>query len=146
LRLHHCETGESFDDVYWTEGRPVADSVARIDWLMRDFHVDECRRIDLSLLHRLSTLQEKLETDRPFEIFSGFRSARTNQRMIARGERAAAHSFHIEGMAADFRVPNRRTSAVYRLGLSLGGGGTGFYPRRGFVHFDSGPTRRWMGA
>jgi len=146
LRLHHCATGESFDDVYWAEGRPVADALARIDWLMRDHHIDECRRIDLSLLHRLSEMQERLETDRPFEILSGFRSLQTNRGMIQRGVRAAVHSFHIEGMAADIRVPGRRANVLYKLGLALGGGGTGYYPRQGFVHVDSGPARRWVSA
>jgi uncharacterized protein YcbK (DUF882 family) len=139
-------TGESFDEVYWADGRPVVEAVARIDWLLRDHNNGKHRRIDLELLHRLWGMQEKLDTDQPFEILSGFRTRETNQKLIERGIKASANSLHMQGMAVDLRVPNRRPRALYRLALSLGGGGTGCYPRRGFVHLDSGPTRRWMGA
>ena len=144
VRLYNCQTGEGFDGVYWAEGRPVAEALARIDWVLRDHRNDDCRRIDLALLHRLSAMQERLGSDRPFEVLSAFRSLETNRRLIAQG--ASVTSLHLEGRAVDLRLPGRRATDLYKCALSFGNGGAGCYPGRGFVHVDTGPTRRWVGA
>lgn len=141
VRLYNCQTGESFSGVYWAEGRPIAEALARIDWVLRDHHSDVCRRIDLALLHRLWEMQEKLDSRKPFEVLSAFRSLDTNRN--TRG--AAAASLHLEGKAADLRLSGRRTEDLYRCALSFGDGGAGCYPQRNFIHVDTGPTRRWMG-
>lgn len=142
VRLYNCQTGESFDGVYWAEGRPIADALARIDWVLRDHHSDDCRRIDLALLHRLWEMQEKLDSTRPFEVLSAFRSLETNRHVKG----AAATSLHLQGKAVDLRLPGRRTADLYRCALSFGDGGAGCYPKQNFVHVDTGPTRRWVGV
>ncbi len=144
VRVHNCQTGESFEGVYWAEGRPLAEALARIDWVLRDHRNDHCRPIDLALLHRLSAIQERLESDRPFEVLSGFRSPESNRQLIAQG--ASVHSLHLEGRAADLRLPGTPAATLYRCVLSFGNGGVGCYPERGFVHVDTGPTRRWVGG
>ena len=144
VRFYNCQTGEHFEGVYWAEGRPVAEALARIDWILRDHSSDDCRRIDLALLHRLSAMQEKLESERPFEVLSAFRSLETNRRLLGQG--ASATSLHLEGKAVDLRLPGRRAADLFKCALSFGNGGAGCYPGRGFVHVDTGPTRRWYGG
>lgn len=145
LRLHNAVTGESFDDLFWEGGRPVAEALARIDWLLRDHHCDECARIDLALLHRLSDLQARLRTRKPLEVLSGYRTAETNRRLVASGIGAAPHSLHMEARAVDVRAPGVSARTLYRAALSVGQGGVGGYMRRRFVHLDTGPERRWLG-
>ncbi|HYG88977.1 MAG TPA: DUF882 domain-containing protein [Azospirillum sp.] len=142
LRLYNTVTGESFDDVYWSEGRGLVEALARIDWLLRDPFADRCKPIDLELLHRLSTLQRASGRVGPFEVLSGYRSPETNRRLVTEG--AARQSQHLFGRAVDLRLPGVRPRDLYRLALSLGSGGTGYYPRRGFVHLDTGPKRHWV--
>lgn len=143
LHLHVCLTGESFAGVFWAAGRPLSEAMARLEWLLRDPHRDRCRPIDLALLHRLSAMQERLDSDRPFEVLSGFRTPETNRHLLSQG--AVPDSMHLVGRAVDLRMPGRRTADIYRCALDFAGG-SGFYGRRGFVHVDSGPTRRWRGA
>lgn len=141
LRLYNCQTGEFFDDVYWAEGGGVAEALARIDWVLRDPANDRCVSMDMDLLHRLSAFQQASESTEPLEILSGFRSKETNRRLISRG--ASRHSQHLLGRAVDLRLTGTRPRDLYRLALSMGRGGTGYYPKQGFVHLDSGPDRNW---
>ncbi|MBK3737465.1 uncharacterized protein YcbK (DUF882 family) [Azospirillum brasilense] len=142
LRIYNCLTGESFDGVYWAEGRPIAEAMARIDWVLRDHRSDDCHRIDLALLNRMSEMQEKLDSQHPFEVLSAFRSKETNRRVKG----AASGSLHLQGRAVDLRLQGRRAVDLYRCALSFGDGGAGCYAKRNFVHVDTGPTRRWVGA
>lgn len=142
LRIYNCLTGESFDGVYWAEGRPIVEAMARIDWVLRDHRSDDCHRIDPALLNRLSEMQEKLDSRHPFEVLSAFRSKETNRRVKG----AATGSLHLQGRAVDLRLQGRRAVDLYRCALSFGDGGAGCYAKRNFVHVDTGPTRRWVGA
>jgi len=145
LRLYNTATGEDFDDVYCVNGRIVPEAMARIDWLLRDHYCDQCISIDDGLVHRLYELQCRLDGDRPFEVLSGYRTPETNSQLIARGLRAAPKSLHMEGRAIDIRLPGVKAKTLYRAALASGEGGSGWYPRRGFVHVDSGPPRQWVG-
>src|SRR5918911_894088 len=49
ISLENPNTGEGFCDVYWCDGGYVAESLRRIDWLMRDFHCDPATSIDPAL-------------------------------------------------------------------------------------------------
>lgn len=146
LRLHNRLTGESFDDVFWADGAPVPEVLARIDWLLRDPHNDRTRRMDLALLQRLHGMQARLETDEPFQVLSAFRSLETNRRLIAQGHSASQSSLHLEGKAVDLRLPGVRNQHLYRAALATGSGGTGVYAGRGFVHVDTGKPRQWQGT
>jgi uncharacterized protein YcbK (DUF882 family) len=55
----------------------------------------------------------------------------------------ARNSYHVKGMAVDIMMKSRSVRDISRAGLSLRAGGVGRYSHSGFVHFDSGPVRRW---
>jgi uncharacterized protein YcbK (DUF882 family) len=143
VALDNIHTGERVNAVYWAEGRYVPDAMKRIDWLLRDHHTDEVRRISPDLLDLLTSLQVKLRTREPFQIISGYRSPATNAMLAAMTDGVAQNSLHMQGMAADIRVPDRSLVKVQRAALSLASGGVGFYPRSDFVHVDVGRIRHW---
>jgi len=145
LRLHNAATGEIFDDVYCADGRLVPDAMARIDWVLRDHYTDQCRSMDEELLHCLYRMQCRLDTDRPFEVLSAYRSPATNHRLAKAGTGASPQSLHLQGRAVDIRLPDQGTRSLYRAALEIGDGGIGYYPRSGFLHIDTGAPRRWMG-
>jgi uncharacterized protein YcbK (DUF882 family) len=74
-------------------------------------------------------------------IFSGYRSPETNAHI----EGAARNSQHTRAMALDVHVPGVDHDQVARDVASFVDGGVGMYPGRGFVHYDFGPLRRWVG-
>jgi len=84
-----------------------------------------------------------LETAQPFHIISGYRSPATNASLHRLSDGVAAHSLHMDGKAADIRVPGRDLSLVRRVALKLQGGGVGYYPSTNFVHVDVGRVRYW---
>jgi uncharacterized protein YcbK (DUF882 family) len=60
-------------------------------------------------------------------------------------EGAALNSQHMRGMALDIHIPELDNDLVARDAATFVYGGVGMYPGRGFVHFDFGPLRRWVG-
>jgi uncharacterized protein YcbK (DUF882 family) len=143
VALKNIHTGEHLNTVYWADGKYVPDAMKRINWVLRDHHTDEVRRINPDLLDLLTKLQAKLRTREPFQVVSAYRSPATNAMLAAMTDGVAAHSLHIQGMAVDIRVPDRSLVKVQHAALGLAAGGVGFYPRSDFVHVDVGRIRHW---
>lgn len=143
LALRNLHTGERLEAVYWVDGRPVPEALARIDWVLRDHRTGQVREIDRRLLDLLVALRRSLGSRAPFEVISGYRSPATNGWLARTTGGVARRSLHVEGRAVDIRVPDRSIEAVRDVARSLGSGGVGYYPRSGFVHLDVGPVRSW---
>ncbi len=143
VALSNLHTGEHLNTVYWADGKYIPDAMRRINWVLRDHHTDEVRRIDPELLDLLTALQTKLRTREPFQIISGYRSPATNAMLATMTDGVAQNSLHMQGMAVDIRVPDRSLVKVHRAAVSLSAGGVGFYPRSDFVHVDVGRVRYW---
>jgi uncharacterized protein YcbK (DUF882 family) len=143
VAIKNVHTGEHLNTVYWADGKYVPDAMKRINWVLRDHHNDEVRRIHPDLLDLLTKLQAKLRTREPFQVVSAYRSPATNAMLAAMTDGVAAHSLHIQGMAVDIRVPDRSLVKVQHAALGLAAGGVGFYPRSDFVHVDVGRIRHW---
>ena len=92
---------------------------------------------------RMEPVELRLETDRPFQIISGYRSPATNAAMHERSSGVASHSLHMQGMATDIRIEGVQLAHLRRAALDLGRGGVGFYPQSNFVHVDTGRVRYW---
>jgi uncharacterized protein YcbK (DUF882 family) len=143
LKFYNLHTGESLSTVYCENGRYVPEALREINYLMRDFRANEIKEIDTRLLDLLYTLNRRLATPEPFHLISGYRSPATNAMLAARSEGVASHSLHIQGKAADIRVPGRQLGEVWRTAMDMWAGGVGFYPRSDFVHVDVGRVRFW---
>lgn len=144
LALYNVNTGESYNSVFWANDFYIPQGLKSLAWALRDFHTNATHPIDPRLLDLLVTLQEKLGTDEPFLLTSGYRTPETNARLVAEG--AAVNSLHMQGQAADISLRGRSLSHLHRAALSLRGGGVGYYPAHGFVHVDVGPIRTWGGG
>jgi uncharacterized protein YcbK (DUF882 family) len=79
----------------------------------------------------------------PFHVISGYRSQITNARLHKMGRGVAAGSLHMDGKAADVRLPDCDLATLYRAAMDLRTGGVGYYPRPGFIHVDTGRVRCW---
>lgn len=143
LSFHNVHTGEMISTVYWSGGKYLGSSLNEINWILRDFRTSEIKTIDPRLLNVLYLLNGKLDTNKPIQVLSGFRSKKTNEMLRRTTEGVARRSFHMQGRAIDIRIPRIETETLHRAALRLGGGGVGFYPNSNFVHLDTGPVRTW---
>lgn len=143
LSFYNLHTGESLRTVYWTSDGYDAAALGQINYILRDFRANEVKPIDVRLLDLLHALRQRLDTNEPYQVISGYRSPATNAMLHANSEGVAAHSLHIDGKAIDIRVPGRDLSELHQVALSMRGGGVGYYPRSDFVHVDVGRVRFW---
>ena len=144
LLFYNPNTGENIRQVYWTpRDGYIRESVSAISWALRDHHNDQVKLFDPNVLDQLYAVQLQLGLGRPLNVISGYRSPSTNWRLAEGSRRVARHSYHMQAMALDIRMPGGRVSDLYRAARVLGAGGVGYYPRSNFVHIDSGPVRYW---
>jgi uncharacterized protein YcbK (DUF882 family) len=143
LSFYNLHTGESLEVVYWSNGRYRPDALADINHILRDHRSGEIHAIDLNLLDLLHSLSQKLETRRPFQVISGYRSQATNAMLQAQGRGVASGSLHVEGKAIDIRHPEVDLGDLRRSARDLCAGGVGYYPASDFVHVDVGRVRYW---
>lgn len=145
LAFYNTHTGESIQTVYWAEGGYIPQALADINRILRDHRNDAIKDISPALLDLLYGIHSVVEARQPFHIISGYRSPATNAMLAARSGGVARHSMHLDGKAADIRVPGRELIQVRRAALMQQGGGVGYYPGSDFVHLDVGRVRQWQG-
>ena len=143
LSVIHLQTGDSFDGVYWRDGRYDREALSALDWVFRDPSRDEPTPMDPRLFDVMHMVATRLEATEPFEVLSGYRAPETNAARARESRRVSRVSLHMSGMAADLRLPGRDSLGVARLAAEMQVGGVGLYRRDGFVHLDCGPARRW---
>jgi uncharacterized protein YcbK (DUF882 family) len=143
LAIYNVHTGESFNGVYWQNGRYVPAATRRLSVILRDHRSGSVRRIDPRLFDVLSQLSRTLRMRGPFHVWSAYRSPQTNYRMYLQSGAVAQNSFHIRGMAVDVTVPGRSRGILARSARALGAGGVGVYRTSSFIHVDTGPVRTW---
>ena len=144
ISLYNVNTGEFLSKfVYWQDGNYLKGALDEISYLLRDHRTDEAIEFDPLVIDQAFTISNALGNSKPFEIISAYRSEQTNKVLRSHSRRVAKHSLHIEGRAIDLRLPGVPIKKLRAAALSLHEGGVGYYPRRGFVHIDSGPVRHW---
>ncbi len=143
LSFVHTHTGESLSTVYFRGGSYIAPELHRVNHLLRDFRTGDVHTIDPTLLDILFDLRTLVDRDQPFEVISGYRSAKTNAFLRRHSSGVAEHSLHIQGRAIDVRLSGFSTRRLRELALGMRRGGVGFYPASDFVHLDNGRVRWW---
>ncbi|MCE3240703.1 MAG: hypothetical protein K0Q83_1210 [Deltaproteobacteria bacterium] len=141
--FYNTHTGEKLKSIYWAEGNYVDGSLRQISYILRDPRSDEVHDIDTRLLDLLFSVRKEIETNEPFHVISGYRSARTNAFLRAHSTGVAENSLHLVGQAIDIRLPGRETRILQKAAIALKGGGVGYYPKSDFVHVDIGRVRYW---
>lgn len=143
LSFYNVHTEETLKSCYWSRGSYIPESLSEINYVLRDFRTGELKSIDINLLDALHELSHRLGAREPFHVISGYRSAATNALLRSNSEGVAKHSMHIEGKAADIRLPGCDLAHLHRAVIDLHRGGVGYYPASDFVHVDVGRIRYW---
>jgi len=152
LHVTRPASGERASLLYWKDGEIIDSAYQELCHLMRDVNGKETAPIDPKLFETLWGTQAfvaRYGIDQPLEILSGYRTAKSNNRLIEQGVPAARQSLHIDGKAADIRIANLNAAVLGGLVRSFRQGGVGFYyregPRGGWIHADTGLQRTWKG-
>ena len=143
VAFHNLHTDEKLEAVYFENGAYQPDALNAIGHVLRDYRTGDIHEMEPQLMDLLHSLSHKVETVRPFQIISGYRSPRTNAMLHERSGGVAVNSFHMKGMAIDVRLDDIELPQLHRAALEMGRGGVGYYPESDFVHVDIGPVRRW---
>ena len=141
LWLYNENTNEHMRVAHVRRGYYDVNALTRLDWLLRDHHVNKYRPMSRRLYDILYVTQAQFGADRPLVITSGYRTRATNEKLAEYIPGVAVNSLHIEGAAVDFQIPERGPKAVAGFLNGLGVGGVGRYPSH--VHVDVGKIRQW---
>jgi uncharacterized protein YcbK (DUF882 family) len=143
LALYNLHTGETLKTAYWINGEYVPDALTEINHILRDFRTEEILPIDTGLLDLLHDLHNNTGSRDMLHVISGYRSSATNARLHENSRGVAGHSLHMQGKAADIRLPGYSLSSLRQAAVDLKGGGVGYYPDSDFIHVDVGRVRYW---
>ena len=139
-------TGERLKaTTYWAEGKYIPGALAEINYALRDDRSGEVFPIEPRVLDLVHQIGKALDTNCHFEMYSGYRSPKTNAMLRKANSEVAAHSLHMEGEAVDITLPGRSLDQVHRTALAMRAGGVGYYPDADFLHVDVGRVRQWVG-
>jgi len=141
--FRHAHTGESFNGVYRVGNKYLPEAFERINYALRDFRTGEVFPMDPRVVDIMAMIQRKAQTRNPLEIFSGYRSPKTNNRLRKNTRGVAKNSFHMYGQALDLHIDNYSTRNLRNIAVGLRAGGVGYYPKSQFVHVDTGSVRSW---
>ncbi len=131
LSIQALHTGERLRATFYRNGRYDAVALDEFDHLLRDWRTGDIREIDRGLLDLLSLLHDRVGGTEPFQLISGYRSAATNAALAANSNGVARRSLHVQGMAADIRLPDCALDTLHQAAVSLKVGGVGLYTRFG---------------
>lgn len=145
-------SGERVKLLYWKDGEVIDSAYQQLCEVLRDVNGKKTAPIDPKLFETLWATQAfiaRFGMTKPLEILSGYRTADSNRRLIEKGIPAARKSLHLEGRAADIRIPNLHEEVLGELIQSFRQGGVGYYYRAssngGWIHADTGLQRTWKG-
>ena len=145
IELRSIHTNELLRATFQDSQGLVADALARLQHLLRDYRTGTEHEMDPGLYLQLSDLARAAGVEPRYEVISGYRSAATNEKLHAEGHGVAEHSLHMQGRALDVRLRGYGLAALRDLALAAKRGGVGYYPRSNFIHIDTGRVRRWEG-
>jgi uncharacterized protein YcbK (DUF882 family) len=143
LSFYNLHTEEKLTITYWHDGKYDPAALSAINNFFRDYRTGQTKSIDPHLLDLLYKLHTALGTSQPFDLISGYRSPATNQWLVTHTAGVSSHSMHMQGKAADIRVPEVPLETLRDTAKSLHAGGVGYYPASNFVHVDTGRVRYW---
>lgn len=145
ISAYSGRTGESLNTIYWIDGDYIPEAMAEINRFMRDWRENRATRIDPRTIDIITAARALMDTSEPYMLLSGYRTAKTNAMLRARGRGVARNSLHMRGMAADLRLQGRSVAQMAAAAKRCNAGGVGTYGRANFVHMDCGDIRTWRG-
>ena len=143
IKLYNTHTGEHLTATYWAKDHFVKSELKKINHLLRDYRTGDVQEMDVKLLDLLYSIQLIRDTKRPIQVYSGYRSPKTNESLRRHSEGVAKNSYHLKAQAIDINLPGTELKNLKKLATFLRRGGVGYYPKSGFMHIDTGPIRYW---
>ncbi|WP_367143186.1 DUF882 domain-containing protein [Pantoea stewartii] len=143
LTLNNLHTGETLKTEFFNGKSYDKSELSRLNHFFRDYRANKIKSIDPHLFDQLYRLQALLETLKPVQLISGYRTLATNNMLRESGPGVAKHSYHTKGQAMDFHIEGISLANVRKAALKMRAGGVGYYPSSNFVHIDTGPVRHW---
>lgn len=143
ISFRNTRTGESFNGVYRVGDKYMPEAFDQISYILRDTRNNEVFPIDPRTIDIMYVLQRMLETNKPFDVLSAYRSPRTNAMLAKASYGVARNSLHMTGQAIDIRMEGVGTRRIKNYATDLHAGGVGYYRGSDFVHIDSGKFRTW---
>ena len=143
LSFLHTHTNETATVTFRRNGRYDQDALNQINWLLRDWRVDQSTKMDPRLFDIVWEVYREVGSREPVNILSAYRSPETNAMLRRRSSGVSEHSQHMAGKAMDFRLPDVDMGRVRAIAMRLQYGGVGYYPGSNFVHVDAGSVRAW---
>ncbi len=145
ISFYHIHTKETLTITYKKDGKYDADALKKINWVMRDWRLNEAIEMDPKTIDLLWEMHTELGSKEPIHIICGYRAEKTNNMLRRTVGGQAKKSKHMTGQAIDATFPDiplkqlRWSAAIREVG------GIGYYPTSGipFVHVDTGPVRAW---
>lgn len=146
LAMDHTHTREKIELIYAVGPEYLPKALTDLNHFLRDHYSGHIGTMDAGLYDIMHSLRAALKVRTSFEIISGYRSPKTNERLrTTRGGGVARRSLHMDGKAVDLRLPGVPLDELHAVALSLKAGGVGYYPGSNFVHVDTGRVRSWHG-
>jgi uncharacterized protein YcbK (DUF882 family) len=144
IRLNNQNTQERISVTFWRNGWFDHNAFEEIEYFFRDWRENATHKIDPYLIDLLYNIAEESRGDKEIVMLSGYRTPKTNKWLENHPRyRAAKNSLHMFGRAADFTLPSARLHNIKNYARSLRVGGVGYYPRKHFIHVDTGKLRYW---
>ncbi len=143
LSFVSLHTNERLKVTYFNNGSYDRSALRDVNHMLRDWRTGEVGAMDPKLLDLLFQLHQRLRTEEPFHVISGYRCPQTNAMLASRSEGVATKSLHMEGKAIDITMPGRQLTRIRQEAANLKLGGVGIYSKTGFVHVDTGRVRYW---
>jgi uncharacterized protein YcbK (DUF882 family) len=146
LCFYHTHSRERLAIVYRRGETYLSESLAKLDYYLRDSRTGDVRHFDPHLFDLLYELTSSVHDDGgEIDVVCGYRTPESNEFLRTRGAKTgvAVHSLHMQAEAIDIRLPGIATARVRDAALRLQRGGVGYYRDSNFVHVDVGPVRHW---
>jgi uncharacterized protein YcbK (DUF882 family) len=143
LSFFHTHTKETATVTFRRDGGYDDAALTQLNWLLRDWRVDEPSKMDPRLFDILWEVYRESGSREPIHIVSAYRSPATNGMLRQRSRAVSEHSQHMSGKAMDIRLPDVDAARLRAIAMRLQHGGVGYYGSSGFIHLDTGSVRAW---
>jgi len=145
ISFYNIHSKETLTVQYMKGGKHLAPAMDQINWILRDWRLDEKTTMDPDLIDLVWEIHNELGSTEPIHIISGYRSHATNDMLRHTVGGQARESRHILGKAMDVYFPDVPLRTLRYSALIRERGGVGYYPTSAipFVHIDTDRVRAW---
>lgn len=145
ISFFHIHTKETLTVLYKKDGKYIPDALKKINWVMRDWRLNQEIPIDPHTIDIAWEMHHELGSREPIHIICGYRSSGTNSMLRRTRGGQASNSQHMTGKAIDITFPDVPIRRLRYSAMIRERGGVGYYPTGAlpFVHIDTARVRHW---